>query len=87
MPVVLGPDAKGKLTLNGIFQVFKYKLSHACSPWTRWWAVLIAPSGNPAIPQGFSLWLSVSLFISLNKEWNKIYKLNESLTLSLVFII
>ena len=32
MPVVLGLDAKGKLTLNGIFQVFKLKLSHACSP-------------------------------------------------------
>ena len=35
MPVVLRPDAKGKLTLNGIFQVFKLKLGHAYSPWTR----------------------------------------------------
>ena len=29
MLVVLGPDAKGKLTLKGIFIVFKRKLNHA----------------------------------------------------------
>ena len=36
--------------------------------------VLVAPSGNLALPQGFSLWLSLSLFlfISLNEKmkWN-----------------
>ena len=35
MPVVLELDAKGKLTLNGVFQVFKLKLSHAYSPQTK----------------------------------------------------
>ena len=37
-------------------------------------AVLVTPSGSPALPQGFSLWLSLSLslFISLNEKmkWN-----------------
>ena len=37
-------------------------------------AVLVAPFGSPAFPQGFSLWLSLSLslFISLNEKmkWN-----------------
>ena len=30
-----GPPTLGKLTHNGIFQVFKLKLSHAYSPRTR----------------------------------------------------
>ena len=37
-------------------------------------AVLVAPSDSPVLPQGFSLWLSLSLslFISLNEKmkWN-----------------
>ena len=40
-------------------------------------AVLVAPSGSPALPQGFSLWLSLSLSLSISlNDWMKKLKWN-----------
>ena len=58
-------------------------------------AVLVAPSGSPALPQGFSLWLSLrlsvslSLFISLTEKmkWNLWTKTSLSLYTLIAYLI
>ena len=51
----------------------------------------VAPSGSPALPQGFSLWLSLSLSLSISlkywmKKWKVIYERFSLYSLTLITI-